>query len=200
MAVPSCSPSCSVPSCSSARSPHHDCTRSSSDTADEWRFIWRIRIIHSALGKNYSRTKHEGGKREKGRGKREQERGIVDFGLRNGPSSRCAVHTWTYLHQAPATSHQKPQWPNKAILHLTRRPGCGWRRFGRASAGVGGKLHGFRVETGAALSALAGHRTAGYWVPVTDCYPAVSIAETSGTSAPRLRSSSAMAVRVGSRR
>ena len=44
---------------------------------------------------------------------------------------------------------RKAYWPSKAIWHLRRRPGCGWRRLRGGSIGVGRRSFGFRAATGA---------------------------------------------------
>ena len=47
---------------------------------------------------------------------------IADWGLRNGRTARYAVGGRTAGHQRLGISHEQPQWPNKAISHLSRRP------------------------------------------------------------------------------
>ncbi len=68
--------------------------------------------------------------------------------LRRGPRSREA------------------NWPNKAILHSTRRPGSGWHRFRRGSVGFVRRLRGLR---GPAVSVGCIHQLSGVGVLVVRC-------------------------------
>ena len=86
----------------------------------------------------------------------------ADWGLRNGRAARYAVGGRTAGHQRLGISHEQPQWPNKAISHLSRRPTIRRGRnaeFGLqiAECGLEGSLRTPSARHGSTSSPRANH-------------------------------------------
>ncbi len=82
---------------------------------------------------------------------------IADWGFRNGRTARYAVGGRTAGHQRLGISHEQPQWPNKAISHLSRRSAIRRDRNAECGLQIGRSLRTPSARHGSTSSPRANH-------------------------------------------
>ncbi len=113
---------------------------------------WELRIMNSEL-RNKTAERGETCSAKRGHrvvSPRPQSRQAALCPMRLTGRSACGLMPARQLsnHESRGTDHAEANWPNKAILHLTQRPGSGWHRLRTGAIGVGRRLPGFRAARG----------------------------------------------------